>query len=173
MSGIVIDEKSVDLDRDVFLRKLMRELAFCLEEVVGLEEASGLISIVAYRMGLEYTKMYKAAIPQKEITSTHVAQILVDLKKRIGGDFYVISATEESIVLGNRLCPFEAMVLNRPALCMMTTNVFGVIASQFLGYAKVSLEKTIAEGDEHCRVVLYLDPHDSDSNGKEFFRVMG
>lgn len=34
---------------------------------------------------------------------------------------------------------------------MMTSNVFGAIAAENQGYAKVALEKTIAQGDGHCK----------------------
>lgn len=34
------------LERDLFLRTLIRELAGALQDVVGLEEASGFISLV-------------------------------------------------------------------------------------------------------------------------------
>jgi hypothetical protein len=37
---------TIQLERDVFLRSLLRELAGTLEDVVGLEEASGFISVV-------------------------------------------------------------------------------------------------------------------------------
>ncbi|MBX6746796.1 MAG: transcriptional regulator, partial [Acetobacteraceae bacterium] len=40
----------VQLDRDGFLRRLLRELAGTLQEVVGLEEASGYISVVGAAM---------------------------------------------------------------------------------------------------------------------------
>ena len=39
---IPIHQLPVELDRDIFLRTLIRELAGTLEDVVGLEEASGL-----------------------------------------------------------------------------------------------------------------------------------
>jgi hypothetical protein len=47
---------------------------------------------------------------------------------------------------------------------MMTSNVFGSIAANNLGYAKVQLKETIAEGRPEgrpecrpeCRVVVYL-----------------
>jgi hypothetical protein len=54
---------------------------------------------------------------------------------------------------------------------MMTSNVFGVIAADNLGYAKVSLEETIARGDPGCRVVVYLRPsHESaTAHGREYF----
>ena len=54
------------------------------------------------------------------------------------------------------MCPFADKVLDRPALCMMTSNVFGSIAAENLGYSKVELRKTIARGDGECRVVVYL-----------------
>src|SRR5690606_17567394 len=97
----------------------------------------------------------------------------VDLKRRIQGDFYVVEATEERIVLGNRACPFGDRVLGRPALCMMTSNVFGSIAAENLGYAKVELQETIAEGAPGCRVVLYLRPDEAaeQAPGREYFRT--
>jgi hypothetical protein len=85
-----------------------------------------------------------------------VRDVLVDLKRRIQGDFYVIEESDDKIVLGNRRCPFGDKVLDRPALCMMTSNVFGSITAENLGYAKVSLEQTIARHDVECRVVVYL-----------------
>jgi hypothetical protein len=41
---------------------------------------------------------------------------------------------------------------------MMTSNVFGGISAENLGYAKVVLEETIAQGHPGCRVVVYLKP---------------
>ena len=69
----------------------------------------------------------------------------MDLKRRIQGDFYVIEQDDEKIVLGNRACPFAEKVVGRPALCMMTSNVFGSIAAENLGYAKVVIEQAIAQ----------------------------
>ena len=57
---------------------------------------------------------------------------------------------------------------------MMTSNVFGVIAADNLGYAKVDLEKTIARGDSECRVVVYLiadNEQTQAANGREYFEA--
>ena len=84
--------------------------------------------------------------------------MLVDLKRRIEGDFFVIEESEDKIVLGNRRCPFAEKVIGRPSMCMMTSNVFGHIAADNLGYSKVELRETIAEGAPECRVIVYLKP---------------
>ena len=57
-------------------------------------------------------------------------------------------------------------------MCMMTSNVFGVISANNLGYAKVELGKTIAHGDPECRVVVYLKPtpEAEASEGREYFK---
>mgnify|MGYP001590698189 FL=1 len=39
---------------------------------------------------------------------------------------------------------------------MMTSNVFGTIASDHTGYAKVSMLRTIAAGHSECEIVVYL-----------------
>ena len=57
-------------------------------------------------------------------------------------------------------------------MCMMTSNVFGSIAAENLGYAKVELQETIARGDSGCRVVVYLELTEEaeDAFGREYFK---
>jgi hypothetical protein len=124
---------SIPLVRDVFLRSLLRELAGTLQDVVGMEEAAGFISVVGQRIGDQINQDYRRALQVQQLSPAQVSGALVDLKRRIQGDFYVIEETDEKIVLGNRRCPFGDKVLGRPALCMMTSNVFGVIAAENLG----------------------------------------
>ena len=96
---------------------------------------------------------------------------MVDLKRRIQGDFFVVDEDETKIVLGNRVCPFGEFVSERPSLCMMTSNVFGRIAAENLGYARVELQETIARGDPGCRIVVHLIPSDeTDPQAREYFR---
>lgn len=163
---------SIPLERDVFLRTLIRELSGTLQEVVGLEEASGFVSVVGQKVGEQINESYKAALHVNGLSRGQVAEALVDLKRRIRGDFYVIEETEDRIVLGNRACPFAEKVIGRPAMCMMTSNVFGVIAAENLGYAKVVLEETIAQGNPGCRVVVHLNPTPDAqaADGREYFK---
>lgn len=158
MTAIELKALALPLERDLFLRTLIGELAETLQEVVGLEEASGLISVVGQRVGELLDKEYKDAMNESVLSVDQVANVLVDLKRRIKGDFFIIELDDEKIVFGNRACPFGEKVNNRPALCMMTSNVFGSIAAENRGYAKVELQETIAQGAAGCRVVLYLKP---------------
>ncbi|GAB5546234.1 MAG: methanogen output domain 1-containing protein [Sandaracinaceae bacterium] len=159
------------LERDIFLRKLLRHLSGAIEDVVGLDEASGLVSVVGRQMGEEMDGQYREALQVASLDRGQVADVLVDLKARIQGDFYVISQDDEKIVLGNRACPFGELVAGRPALCMMTSNVFGSIAAANLGWAKVELEETIADGADGCRVVVYLKDSGAAraADGREYF----
>lgn len=166
-----MQQLDLPLERDVFLRSLIRELSGTLQDVVGLEEASGFVSVVGQRIGEQINESYRSALALPQLDRKQVAEVLVDLKKRIQGDFYVISEDDDRIVLGNRACPFADKVLGRPAMCMMTSNVFGVIAAENLGYAKVSLEETIAEGHAQCRVVVYLNPEKAaTAAGRDYFK---
>jgi predicted ArsR family transcriptional regulator len=162
----------IPLERDVFTRTLIRELSGVLQDVVGLEEASGLVSIVGQNMGRSIDAMYREAFQVPSLTREQVTQVLIDLKRRIKGDFYVIEENDEKIVFGNRACPFAEKVIGRPAMCMMTSNVFGAIAADNLGYAKVELQETIARGHPGCRVVVYLKPTDEagQASGREYFK---
>jgi predicted ArsR family transcriptional regulator len=162
----------VPLDRDIFLRTLLRHLAGTLQDVTGLDEAEGFVSVVGQEMGEELGELYRRALVVERLSAEQLAAVLVDLKRRIQGDFYVIEQDDEKIVLGNRICPFGAMVEDRPALCMMTSNVFGSIAARALGYAKVELQATIAQGSPGCRVVVHLRPSEAATAaaGREYYR---
>jgi hypothetical protein len=161
----------VTLERDIFLRTLIRELSGTLQDVVGLDEAAGFVSIVGQSMGRQIDREYRLALGVDRLDEQQVPEVLVDLKRRIQGDFHVLEQDEEKIVLGNRRCPFGDKVLDRPAMCMMTSNVFGSITAENLGYAKVVLEETIARGAPGCRVVVHLKPtaDAQQAEGREYF----
>ncbi|MCE9562146.1 MAG: methanogen output domain 1-containing protein [Planctomycetes bacterium] len=163
---------ALPLERDVFLRTLLRHLAGTLQKVVGLEEASGFVSVVGQQIGDEINQMYKTTLAVHSLSRNQVGEVLVDLKRRIQGDFFIVEQDDEKIVLGNRACPFAEKVVGRPALCMMTSNVFGSIAADNLGYAKVVIEQAIARGDAGCRVVVYLKPtaEAEAAQGREYFK---
>jgi predicted ArsR family transcriptional regulator len=161
----------VDLERDLFLRTLLRELSGTLEDVVGLDEASGFVSVVGARMGHQLDAAYRQALGTPALTRDQVANVLVDLKHRIEGGFAIESVDDDRIVLTNRACPFGEKVVGRPSLCMMTSNVFGSISAENLGYAKVELQEAIARGDAGCRVTVHLRPTAAslEAVGREYF----
>ncbi len=159
-----VDEKieslPVSLDRDAFLRTLLRELAGTLEQVVGMEDAQGFISVVGRTMGDHLNQDYKQALGTSSLDPEQIASVLVDLKRRIGGAFHIEDVTEQKIVLRNSCCPFGESVKGRRSLCMMTSNVFGSITADNLGYARVELRETIASGGRGCHVIVHLSPLD-------------
>jgi predicted ArsR family transcriptional regulator len=158
----------VALDRDLFLQRLVRELTGVLQEVVGLDEAAGFLSVVGQHLGRQIDLDYRDALSVGGLSREQVARVLVDLKRRIQGDFYVIAEDDEKIVLGNHRCPFGEDVVGNPIMCMMTSNVFGTIAASNLGYARVELQETIATGHPGCMVTIHLRPT-HDAGGREYF----
>ncbi|MBX3602730.1 MAG: hypothetical protein KF863_19090 [Rubrivivax sp.] len=174
-SGTVADpaQAALPLERDLFLRSLLRELSGTLQDVVGLDEAAGFLSVVGQRIGDQLDADYRRALGRESLSRPEVAAVLVDLKRRIQGDFRVEHQDDERLVFRNRRCPFGDKVVGRPSLCMMTSNVFGVIAAQNLGQAKVVLEQTIADGAPGCRVVVHLQPtpEAQAAEGREYFRA--
>lgn len=162
------------LERDLFMRNLIRELSGLLEEMVGLEETAGFISVVGQHIGTEINQLYRQEMNIPKLNREQVAGVLVDLKRRINGSFVVEEQDDNKIVLVNKDCPFAEKIKDRTSLCMMTSNVFGVITANNLGYAKVDLEKAIARGDPGCRVVIYLKPDSKEAQvaeGREYFET--
>lgn len=159
-----------DLDRDGFFRRMISDLAETLQDVVGERDARGFISIIGAKMGDRLDRLYRHHLEKEVLSRPDVANALVDLKTRIGGDFRVVEQNDEKVVLKNRECPFGAAVEGKPALCMMTSNVFGRIAAENLGYARVEIEESIALGHTGCSVVVSLKQSDGNAgNGIEYF----
>ncbi|MDP5188196.1 MAG: methanogen output domain 1-containing protein [Alishewanella sp.] len=165
-------DASIDLNRDVFFRDVLRHLTGTLQDVVGLDDASGFVSVVGQRIGDELNEQYKSALQLEKLDREQVTQVLISLKHKISGNFVVVSQTDEKIILQSTSCPFGDKVKGRPSLCMMTSNVFGVIAAENLGYAKVQLSETIAKGSDGCKVVIYLQQNQesNDASGIDYFQ---
>jgi hypothetical protein len=170
---IPLSELDIPLDRDIFLRTLIRELAGVLEDVVGYAEASGYVSLVGQNIGELINGIYRKELGVSSLSREQVANVLVDLKARIQGNFSATYQDGTKIVLENRACPFGDKVIDRLSMCMMTSNVFGCIAAENLGYAKVVIEQAIARRDDTCRVIVYLavTPESKASEGREYFRT--
>jgi predicted ArsR family transcriptional regulator len=158
------------LDRDVFLRKLHRHLTGALEDVIGRDEVAGLLSLVGQKLGEEIGASYTAALGDAPLTRAEIADVLVDVKRRLGGDFHVVESPT-AVVLEGTICPFGEEVLGRPVMCTMTSNLLGAIVAQQLGYARVVVERSIAGGDDGCRLVVHLEPGDAAGAvvGREYF----
>jgi DNA-binding CsgD family transcriptional regulator/anti-sigma regulatory factor (Ser/Thr protein kinase) len=144
--------------KESFLRALVVELAQAVVAADGPDAAEALVAQVGANVGRRMEDGYREA---REITGRltrdQIADLYVQLKAAIDGDFYVVDIDERRIVLGNRRCPFGAVVQREPGLCRMTSSVFGGIAARNTGAAAVVLEERIALGDPECRVVVWLD----------------
>ena len=143
--------------RESFLRALVVQLAQAVESQQGPDAAEAAVAQVGADVGGRMEDEYRRARGIVEhLAAEQIADLYVRLKAAIGGDFYVIEADEQKIVLGNRACPFGDVVRRAPGLCRMTSSVFGGIAARNSGGASVVLEERIAVGDPECRVVVWL-----------------
>ena len=169
------DDAAIDvaLDRDVFLRTVLRELTGALEDVIGGEEARGFVSMVGGRIGRQLDADYRRALNVSQLTRSQIASVLVDLKRRIHGDFQVVEEGGDRIVFRNTRCPFAEEVIGRESLCMMTSSVFGHISAANTGFAKVVLSSTIAKGHDMCEVTVYFSRSNEaeQSEGREYYQA--
>lgn len=156
MSNHSITKLSAPFNKEIFFNELICELSDLLEKLTGKEDSEGLISLVGQSIGHRINDLYRNSAGVDKLDFEQVRDTLVDLKRRIDGNFQIVSADPEKIVLRNDRCPFGKRVVGHESMCMMTSNVFGIIASDNLGYAKVSLHETIARHKPECTVVVYL-----------------
>lgn len=173
MTKNVFEGSALEIDRDGFFRRMLRELSGVLQDVVGEDETRGFVAVVGARIGDVFNQRYREAAGDQPLSRTEVADAMVDLKQRIGGGFSVKSQSDDEIVLTNTQCPFAASVEGRPALCMMTSNVFGRIAAENLGYARVHIEEAFAMGHGRCsvRVALKRSKAGARPDEREYYRA--
>lgn len=145
--------------KESFLRALVIQLAQAVEATHGPEAAEAAVAQVGADVGGQMELEYRNARQVVgRMTPERMADCYVRLKHAIDGDFYVIEANERRIVLGNNRCPFGELVRRAPALCRMTSSVFGGIAARNNdGEVALVLEERIAVGDPGCRVAVILD----------------
>ncbi|MDQ4029986.1 MAG: methanogen output domain 1-containing protein [Actinomycetota bacterium] len=144
-------------DKESFLRALVVQLAQHLEHEQGPAAAQAAVAQVGADVGGRMEDEYRHARRiVGRLTAAQMADLYLRLKHAIDGDFYLVDADEQRIVLGNRRCPFGSVVRRAPALCRMTSSVFGGIAARNVGESGVHLEERIAVGDPECRVTVWL-----------------
>lgn len=162
-------EVPVALDLERFLGLIVKALSTTLEDTVGAREASGFISLVGLAVSDEIQTEYVRANGSRRLDRRAISGALIDLKRRIGGDFYVIEDNNERIVLGNRRCPFGDLAKACPTLCTVTSHVFGHMVAESQGYGRVTLADTIARGADRCRIVIDLDADAPDDGGQSYY----
>lgn len=160
-------------DRQQFLRELVGALAETIEQVVGLDQAQGFVATVGDKLGRAVETEYRRAAGADALNVDQVAEALVDFKRRIDGGFTIAAIDESGVVLVNTRCPFGREVLGRESLCMMTSNVFGRMAAENLGYAHVRIDEAIARGDRRCVVSIRFDEAAASQGrgGRSYFRT--
>lgn len=145
--------------KEPFLRALVVQLAQTVEDVDGPGGAQAMVAQVGADVGGQFEAEYRLAHDVVgRMTPEQMADCYVRLKRAIDGDFSAVEVSPQRIVLVNTRCPFGEAVRRAPALCRMTSSVFGGIAARNSDReAFVVLEERIAVGDPRCRVVVHLD----------------
>jgi anti-sigma regulatory factor (Ser/Thr protein kinase) len=160
-----VDEMQPDgtFGRETFLRALVVQLAQTVDLASGPDAAEALVAQVGTDVGGRMEDAFRAVRGiDGALEDSEIAELFIELKAAIGGDFSVVETGADRIVLANTRCPFGDAVTRAPALCRMTSSVFGGIARRNRGAAAVDLEQRIAVGDPQCRVTVWLTPPGED-----------
>ncbi|KGP92169.1 sigma-54 dependent transcriptional regulator [Pontibacillus chungwhensis BH030062] len=155
------------LTAQTFLSKLLTQYATLHEKAIG-DRAEEYIKQLGIRTGEWMEGHYVDAKSTRSVDQ--YVNVILAIKNDIGGHFEIEEVTPERIVVKGTQCPFGNMVKDAPHLCQMTSSVMGGIASRHFGYSKVKLDKRIAVGDDHCRVVIHLNQNE-ESEGEEYHNL--
>ncbi|MGX1788598.1 methanogen output domain 1-containing protein [Bosea sp. NPDC055332] len=165
-----IGSLDIDFDHHGLFSTLLADMVDLLETIAGVEDACAYVSSIAARLGADIEQQYKTALGVQNLSRNQLIGVLLDLKNRAGGAFSLIEEDDDQVVFSNCACPLGKAATNHPSLCMLTSNIFGRMAANAVGYAAVDLEQTIARGDGACRVVLHLKRTELGPDTREYFR---
>lgn len=165
-----IGSLDIGIDHHDLFNTLVSDMAELLESIAGIDDACAYVSGIAARLGADIEQRYKTALDIQHFNRDQLIEVLIDLKNRTGGKFSVIEQSDERVVFGNCACPLGDAAANHPSLCMLTSNIFGRLTANAVGYAAVELEETIAKGAAGCRVVLHLKRTELSPDTREYFR---
>ncbi len=164
------DTSLSDLTPVFFLQTFILELMHASEQA-GQKQSQQLIEHIARTAGCFFEELYRSETGNKDqkLNIERYIELILGLKNNIGGNFSLSSSNQDCIRVSNSRCPFGEKVANFPALCGMTSSVFGGIAARNFGYAKVEIAKSIARHDGCCEVYIHLNPQiASNSPGIEY-----
>ena len=131
------------------------------------------------QLGLNAGSCFEAAYREERglvgpLDHAKYRDLIIEIKNKIGGGFSPASSEPGVVRVINTRCPFGEAVKHAPELCQMTSSVFGGIAAQNFGYAKVILDKRIAVGDSMCEVCIHTDPDQANQyQGGDEYRKEG
>ena len=117
--------------KESFLRAIVVQLSQAVETRHGPDAAEAAVAQVGMDIGGQMEAEFRLAEDVVgAMTPEQLGRCFVRLKHAIDGGFSVVEATPERIVLENTRCPFGPAVLRAPALCRMTSSVFGGISAR-------------------------------------------
>lgn len=107
------------------------------------------------------SKQIEITIWQKYIhelptTTEQTAEASCSVMNRLGGGFYTRDVNEKGFTVMNRNCPWGEYGNINPVLCMLTRAIFARIGIRIFRDINVDIKKTIAGGDGHCLVEVFV-----------------
>ena len=140
----------VNISKEDVLKKIVEHMLANLDN----EQARALISKASIEIGKEIESMYKNFYSVDRMNVEQVCESITDSMGKIGGKFNIVYKGDDKLIISCSQCPFGTKP--NSALCAVTSNVIGVVTAKNFGYSKVILKKTIAQGNNECRIIVYL-----------------
>lgn len=97
--------------------------------------------------------LYDDYVGPGDTSPEDIARSIVAVLNDMGGDFsYMID--EEMIAISGHRCPWRNDQRRNPVICMLTRSISARFAKRALGDVRVTLESTLANKDECCRISI-------------------
>jgi len=98
--------------------------------------------------------VWKKYIQELPGNPEQTASISCSIMNRLGGCFSVESVGEKGYTIINKKCPWGDDI--NPVLCMLTKAIFARIGVHVFNDIDISITKTIASGDDHCLIQIFV-----------------
>jgi PAS domain S-box-containing protein len=97
--------------------------------------------------------LYDDYVREGEDTPDGIARSIAAVLNEMGGKFEY-SIDGDVITICGTKCPWQNEQRKNPVICMLTKSISARFAKRALGEVRVSLESTMANADEKCRIII-------------------
>jgi len=143
----------VDINKTKFLKEMITGIC----ENISTDQLKKAIEKIAIKIGQEISDIYRNFHNTAKLTKTQLIDSIIDAMNKLGAHFSLISEDKDKIVFRNSKCLFGNKIKRCQLLCLTTSNIIGKIVAENLGYSRVELKRTIANGYNEDIIRVYLN----------------
>lgn len=148
---LIKSKEKIEAQND--FKTIMTNIVPLLLKYIPADNKNEIIRQMSEQVEVVVWQKYIQDIPYDTVQT---AAVSCNIMNRIGGCFWVENVNERGYAIMNKQCPWGEHGKINPVLCMLTRAIFARIGIRVFKSVDVAVKKTIAGGDDHCLIEVFM-----------------